>query len=262
MSIPSLSRSLLRYSIIALLLLISFFTFNRNGNPPDQKPINTIPTKSNHTVEKLIVVASQKEEDTSWLKKRLPQWSTAIYVVDDSTAKYQVPLNKGKEAMVYLTFLIDHYDNLPDITVFIHSLQYQWHNDDPNYDGATVLSRLQLPYVEAEGYVNLRCVWVLGCPEEMHPNVPITNKTLPAERVFKDSYIELFRGKDESVNDVVVPDAVGVSCCAQFAVSRYRVLARPKSDYERFRQWLIDTPLDDEVSGRVFEYSWHSKIQH
>ncbi len=34
--------------------------------------------------------------------------------------------------------MIDKYNNLPNITVFIHSLQYQWHNDDPNKDGSVV----------------------------------------------------------------------------------------------------------------------------
>jgi len=27
--------------------------------------------------------------------------------------------------------IINHYDNLPDIMVFLHGQRYQWHNDDP-----------------------------------------------------------------------------------------------------------------------------------
>ena len=30
-------------------------------------------------------------------------------------------------------YIIDNYDTLPDVMVFIHSLRYQWHNDDPLY---------------------------------------------------------------------------------------------------------------------------------
>jgi len=29
----------------------------------------------------------------------------------------------------------------------------------------------------------------------------------------------------------------------------------------RWRQWLMDTELDDSISGRVMEYSWHSKYR-
>ena len=30
-------------------------------------------------------------------------------------------------------YIIDHYNNLPDVMVFMHSERYQWHNDDPIY---------------------------------------------------------------------------------------------------------------------------------
>jgi len=44
---------------------------------------------------------------------------------------------------------------------------------------------------------------------------------------------------------------------AQFAVSREQVLQRPREDYIRFRQWVIDTDKDDATSGRVMEFLWH-----
>lgn len=50
---------------------------------------------------------------------------------------------------------------------------------------------------------------------------------------------------------------MGAACCAQFAVSRNRVLERPLSDYEALRQWVVDTPLSDARSGRVLEFLWH-----
>lgn len=65
--------------------------------------------------------------------------------------------------------------------------------------------------------------------------------------------MELFPGQP-------VPQEIGVSCCAQFSVTREKVLERPKSDYEHYRQWLLRTPLKDALSGRVMEYSWHSEI--
>lgn len=32
-----------------------------------------------------------------------------------------------------LRYIIDNYDSLPDVVVFMHSGRYQWHNDDPIY---------------------------------------------------------------------------------------------------------------------------------
>lgn len=54
-----------------------------------------------------------------------------------------------------------------------------------------------------------------------------------------------------------VPGEVGAACCAQFAISKDRVLQRPLSDYEGFRKWVIDTELNDAMSGRVLEFLWH-----
>lgn len=50
-----------------------------------------------------VVVASRKKDNTSWLTDALPDWDLRIYVTDDSDAALTVPLNKGREAMVYLT---------------------------------------------------------------------------------------------------------------------------------------------------------------
>ena len=55
----------------------------------------------------------------------------------------------------------------------------------------------------------------------------------------------------------MAPTMVGAACCAQFAVSRDQVLARPLSDYERFREWIVETEKSDAKSGRVLEFLWH-----
>lgn len=150
-------------------------------------------------------------------------------------------------------YIIDHYENLPDAMLFIHSQRFQWHNDDPYYDGVAMLRNFQVPYLREQGYVNLRCVWTLGCPSEIHPKSDAHRDAVHAGENFKDGFMELFPG-------VPLPEEVGASCCAQFGVSRERVLERPRSDYVRFREWLVKTDLTDDLSGRIMEYSWHSKV--
>lgn len=141
--------------------------------------------------------------------------------------------------------------------VFMHSLRYQWHNDDPIYDGVPMLQNLRLSHVASQGYVNLRCAWLLGCPAEIHPKreQPKTGRQddrTRSEVAYAEGFTALFPGTP-------VPDEVGVGCGAQFAVSREKVLERPRESYEAYRKWLLDTPLEDAVSGRVMEYSWHSE---
>lgn len=145
--------------------------------------------------------------------------------------------------------------------IFHHANRYQWHNDDPLYDGQRLLSKLQLPYVQSQGYVNLRCAWILGCPVEIRPFVeaaapaPTSDPLSPPARAgsfYRKAFESILPGEP-------VPEAVGASCCAQFAVTSKTVRQRSVSDYERIRNWLLETELRDELSGRIIEYTWHSK---
>ncbi|KAL4914459.1 hypothetical protein BDW62DRAFT_143934 [Aspergillus aurantiobrunneus] len=251
------------FIIFALYLL--FFSNNSSHNHADPSIYDSealggpnrdphsgqaTPARQSAPIRKSMVVASMKNDDVSWLHKFFSDWHKNIYVVDDKTAQLTVAQNKGRESMVYLTYIIDNYENLPDSILFIHSQRYQWHNDDPYYDGVPMLRNFQLPYLEKQGYVNLRCVWVLGCPEEIHPFTDPHREQVHAGEYFKNGFMELFPG-------VEVPHAVGVSCCAQFGVTSWKIRERPKSDYVRFRKWLSETALPDDLSGRIMEYSWH-----
>jgi hypothetical protein len=209
------------------------------------------PTATRGAIQKDLIVASMIGDNTTWLYDSLPDWHKSIYIVDDKYADLTVSTNKGRESMVYLTYIIDNYDHLPDYMLFIHSQRYQWHNDDPYYDGVPMIKRFQLPYLDLIGYVNLRCAWVLGCPDEIHPMTDTnSDDTVHAGPYYFNGFKELFPGAN-------VPETVAVSCCAQFGVARWKIRERPKSDYERYKQWLLKTDLDDAMSGRIMEYSWH-----
>ncbi|KAL1304387.1 hypothetical protein AAFC00_003387 [Neodothiora populina] len=155
--------------------------------------------------------------------------------------------------MVYLTYIIDYYDFLQNVTIFMHAERYQWHNDDPDYDGQRMLSRMNISHVRAQGYTSLRCAWNIGCPIEVRPENDLGTIHHPpkAGQIYKPSFEELFPETD-------VPGIVGSPCCAQFAVSKEAIRSRPRSDYERYRQWILKTDQADELSGRFLEYAWHS----
>ncbi|KAJ2904733.1 hypothetical protein MKZ38_007351 [Zalerion maritima] len=204
--------------------------------------------KMNETMDTVeLVVGKIKNEVTNWITDNLGHWNVSIYEVDDQNAELNVPMNKGHEAMVYLT-----YDSLPEYTIFHHSKQFQWHNDDPDSDSLTNLRRLQFPYIKENGYASLRCTTSIGCPAEIRPidDAGKYLQELHCKGYWMDAYRMMFPGEP-------VPVVVGTPCCAQFAATRETILGRPKEDYERMRKWLFDTELKDGISGRVFEYLWH-----
>ncbi|OOQ88978.1 hypothetical protein PEBR_10100 [Penicillium brasilianum] len=206
--------------------------------------------------KKELVLAAMSYSNMSWVQENVPNWYTNIYRADvpPGEAALTVPVNKGNEAMVFLTYIIDRYDSLPDVSVFMHADRYQWHNDNPLYDSVISINDLQLDYVRESGYVNLRCSWVVGCPFELEPARYFREKPEddghPTAVEYPKGFLELLPGEE-------LPELVGTACCSQFAVSRERIHERGIEVYHRARQFLIETQLGSEISGRVFEYIWH-----
>jgi hypothetical protein len=59
-----------------------------------------------------LVVASMTKENVTWLNNYLTHWKKSIYVVDDPKSALTVPVNKGREAMVFLTYVSPEQDPL------------------------------------------------------------------------------------------------------------------------------------------------------
>ncbi|KAI4144286.1 MAG: hypothetical protein L6R39_004249 [Caloplaca ligustica] len=218
--------------------------------------------------DKVVIMAKVESEDTQWVPNYLPNWQRAIYTVNPSSldnsnsnsTALTTPLNKGHESMAYLTYIIDHYHALPSTLVFIHphrrGFSEAWHTDTPLHDNVDALRSLRIPYIQEAGYANLRCNWNPGCEMPHRKNKHITPDIW--REVFSAASQSMFSLKEKGVREEeYVPGEVGAACCAQFAVSRGRVLQRPLSDYEGFRKWIVDTKLSDARSGRVMEFLWH-----
>lgn len=50
----------------------------------------------------MLVVASQTKDNTTWLDGSFPDWEKSVYLTD-APSNLSVPVNKGRESMVYLT---------------------------------------------------------------------------------------------------------------------------------------------------------------
>lgn len=202
-----------------------------------------------------LVIGRLTRENTTWLDDYLaatpdPSLQTYLYIVDDQHAPLHTPMNKGNEAMVYLTYILDHYDNLPDVSIFMHPHQKAWHTPELlNHDAVEILKRLNSERVIREGYMNLRCYWDPGCPERVYPDKTLQTSEKREEIAVATAWDELFPGE-------ALPDALGAPCCAQFAVAKHRIQAIPKDHFHRYRNWLMRTTETDWTSGRVFEYVW------
>ena len=202
------------------------------------------------TYSRVVVIPRLQTDNISWVLDELRGTDTVIYIANDPLATLHPPKNKGHEVMIYLSYIIDHYDTLPDIIVFMHAHRWTHHNNAIlAYDAAEMVRRLNSDYVTREGYVNMRCHWSPGCPEWLHSGDPQDSLEKQEEIVLLESWNELFPLDP-------LPVALGQACCAQFALSKERVLSIPLGRFIFYRDWITRTPLSDYVSGRIWEYSW------
>ncbi|KAK8100904.1 uncharacterized protein PG998_007691 [Apiospora kogelbergensis] len=97
-----------------------------------------------------LVLATRAQDDVSWASRlRIPgaaNLRVIRYVSDAPNAPYRPPvLNKGREALMYLTYLHDFYDDLPDVAILVHAEDYAWHAEPAlGTSMRTMLSRFDL----------------------------------------------------------------------------------------------------------------------
>ncbi|KAF7189025.1 hypothetical protein HII31_09648 [Pseudocercospora fuligena] len=212
---------------------------------------------------KAVVMGKLSSEDTAWVSE-LPDWESAIYIVDlpanvSSHSGHRTKINKSKEALPYLTYIVENYSNFPQTAVFVHAHRngwpQAWHNDAKNYDAVNMINSLNIDYVQEQGYVNLRCKTDVGCPAEINLNREPPNPIKHAEHAYPEIYGAFFNLSVEDVKAQI--PVVATPCCAQFAVSRNQVWKRSKEEYEKFLNLVLEMDYDDETLGTVMEYMWH-----
>lgn len=251
--------------IFFLTIFYLFFTGIRTYSRWQQTTTVEIET---YTETKDLVVVTRSLQTSSWIDDVDPSWNRRFFLVHEDfpggrdaklNTTLMVPANKGNEAMRYLSFIIDHYDSLADITVFRHG-----HNEsyDQRADAVSEVNYLNLTTVRRRGYQNFRCdSSFIGCTLTIPLGAMQRAKELPnTELIVGTMQQEVLEG----IYDVWPvwfggprPEEVGAACCAQFAVTKETVHRRTKEEYQKYRQWLIETPLTDDLSGRVIERVWH-----
>lgn len=159
----------------------------------------------------LDLVVARYRENVDWLS-RFPETRQWVYEKDNPQADLSLP-NVGREAQTYLHHIVENYDRLAEVTVFLQGHPFD-HTRDldhkirdlPQECGFMCLS--EVPLVET------------GTGSPIHPRLPVGQR-----------YQELFNAPP-----------LDYSLCragACFAVDRTTIHRHPREFYARLRDWIV-----------------------
>lgn len=200
-------------------------------------------------MKKINVVVSRYNKSTEFIKKieniKIDNIHINCYVYDklNSQNPFNIPVNKGNEASVYLKYIIDFYDDLPDFTFFIHDEEFSWHHS------GSIIDKLKESIESKKQFYNVndKCIW-----NKKH----LINKNYYKELLkwyerFIDKYIPLSKVPN---NDDFIYSYRG---SAQFLVHKNLITNFPITFYKDIYEWIIVTELPNYLSGRFLEWTWH-----
>ena len=185
-------------------------------------------------------VVSRYNKNVDWAYKLKHINKHYIYDKAMPESEYNIPINKGYEASVYLKYIIDHYENLADFTFFTHDDEYAWHHSGSIidlYDEAVRSNKL---------YYNINDKCIMGSI--------ITSPWYYDILIWYNKYIEKYIPINSLPNKNFTLNFRG---SAQFLVHKSLIRNLPLEFYKNLYDWLMTTEFECARSARYFEYTWH-----
>ncbi|CAF1550622.1 unnamed protein product [Rotaria sordida] len=237
---------------ITLLFLFSTFGLSQFQSPQFitstykyiNKTLNSILQRNQISQLAKIIVVSHFNENLDWLDLLVDdQISCIVYTRSSKPLPYQhkFVINKGREAVVYLQYIVDHYSNLPLSIAFVHAHRTSWHQKNPS-DIVIALQALQ---------------W------NKYNYMPLTSektryefKPISVDPQVKVNY-ELWQAVLQKELGPPPENGINAHCCATFVVKREAILAHPKIFYSNIMNYILASSYSDQLTGRTLEYTWH-----
>lgn len=166
-----------------------------------------------------------------------------VYDKENPENPFNVPVNKGNEASVFLKYIIDFYNNLSEYTFFIHDEEFAWHHTGSIVDKYNEAIASERKYYN----INDKCFW------NVHNSIPahLYKELLEWYNEYVEEYIPI--NKVPNNTDFIF----GYHGSAQFLVHKHLIRSLPREFYKKIYDWIITTDLPNYTSGRFLEWTWH-----
>jgi hypothetical protein len=188
-------------------------------------------------------VVSRYKRNVDWVYKLKNINKFYIYDKETPENEYNIPVNKGHEASVYLKYIIDNFENLPEFTYFIHDEEYSWHHS------GSIIDLLDEAIMSNNLYYNIneRCFNSTNDALNCCNNNNWTNDFIN----WYNEHIEMYVPFNSLDLNKIYRNS------AQFLVHKSLITNLPLEFYKKLYDWIITTDMDNAESGRFLEWTWH-----
>lgn len=189
------------------------------------------------------VLIAHYNKDINWVSKINKDLEISIYTTSDPNKELYTPLgkvtnyvpNKGMDTSMYLKYIIDNYYTLPDKSLFVHHHEID-HTQD--YDLPFIINNLNW---SCDDYFSI-------CRRDFYGDVfiidPRSKKWIQDCWFLFEKYLEF-------------PVQLVYYAGTQFCVNKELIMQYPYDYWVFLYDWVMTTPLEDWLSGRIFEWCWH-----
>jgi hypothetical protein len=192
----------------------------------------------------IIIVSSHYGEDLGWLTElEIPVIVCGKNGEKDSLIQSNPTCktpNAGFEASSYLKFIYENYDNLPQHIAFIHGHETAWHQR------RNIIEEIRGEVWKSKGYYGLN--------NYLYDDHNMGHHLMPYVHAMWPIYFEPYLA-------IPAPEYVCHDCCAQFIVSRERILTISREAYKSWYDLSINEENEFGMKTKdiaiVFEWIWH-----
>lgn len=222
----------------------------------------------NATAEALLprrtLVVARYDEDDAWLKNLPKNIDVVVYQSKDQGSPHFVE-NFGNEASKYLSYIVDHYDSLPDTLAFVQAGRQDWHDPLPkdrlmrkwDWERAAQQGGMAFLPTAAPCLVERQEEEAPGSkPPLLHGNgdCQAVEEHVPKQMAaVREAWGTIF---EEELG--ALPQRWLTHCCAQFEVTREAVQQHPLRFYEGLLAWS----LQHDRSLAASDYAKDMKRNH
>lgn len=185
-----------------------------------------------------MIIISHYKENLDYISEiDILKYPYIIYSRTESRYNH-ISVNKGHEAITYLKYIIENYDNLEEKNLFLHGHGNSYHQE---FSSVEMIKNIKWNCDIKYFSVNRRSYY----------NIISSDQNIKEYNWLKENWKDLF---NDNLN---FPDSFGHYSCAQFVVHKDMILSNSIDFYKHCHSFILNTNLDNYITSRLFEYTWH-----